>query len=557
MMGGAAACAGPEGPAGAKGDPGAPGAAGTNGKDGTSGQDGQDGKDGANGKDAVLDSSLSPIEKAFVFAGGKDALAAIDGIHVESKGTRWAIGEGYTPDSAPVLGGTFTLSTDFDIKGDNLRQDYTRHIVFLGFNLDTKFSEIIQGQLGYVSGAESIFGLPEQGDMTSDRWGAARRQNQLLNPHLLLRAAAKDPSIVHDAGAEVIDGILYRRVELDDKVANITLYVSDATGRIEKLRTLDNNYVARDTEVEVYFTDWKVNDQKISYPGEVLFAYDGQIIHQDTRSAFETNPALDPKKFDFPAGASPKFDAEEAKRGAASHQFHEVYESVGIALDGPQNLANPIPIAPGVWQLQGGIHNVGIIEQSNGLVMLDAPIHELRSKAVLAWAAQQYPNKPIKHVIVTHFHDDHSGGVREIAATGADVIVGAASGDYFRRALKAPSTVYPDTLSKSPKAVPVIEVPADGSYTIADPLRPVTAYPVENIHAADMLMIYTPDSKALWVTDLINVSNPPQPALFLPAALQLYDSITKTHKLDVALLFTGHGAGSNTFDQFKQVIGVN
>jgi glyoxylase-like metal-dependent hydrolase (beta-lactamase superfamily II) len=373
----------------------------------------------------------------------------------------------------------------------------------------------------------------------------------------VLRDVALDPSLAKDAGAEVMDGILYHRVEVSDSIAPITLYVSSATGRIAKLHTWDNSYLLRDVDVEVFFEAWAANAQQIAYPQAVYVAYDGHIIHQDARTGVEINPPLDATIFDLPAGASPMYDAEAAKRGAASHQFHEMFEAAGITLDGPQALTNPIPIAQGVVQLQGGLHNVGIIEQSAGLVMLDAPVHDLRSKAVLAWAKTAYPNKPITHVIVTHFHEDHSGGVREMAAAGAKIVVGEASADLFRRALKATSTVYPDTLSGVQIDTKVIEIADEGVFTIEDATNPVRAYHVRSGHAADMLVAYTPNTQALWVTDIYGAQTPPSIIpMFIPNAKELHDSIVNVHKIPVSLLFSGHGAGSNTFAQFEQLIGV-
>src|SRR5439155_1503288 len=84
----------------------------------------------------------------------------------------------------------------------------------------------------------------------------------------------------------------------------------------------------------------------------------------------------------------------------------------------------PTQLAPGVFFLGGGTHNSLAIEQTNGIVIVEPPLYDERSDAVIAWASAQFPGKPITHLVITHFHDDHSGGLRAYVALGATIAVG-------------------------------------------------------------------------------------------------------------------------------------
>jgi glyoxylase-like metal-dependent hydrolase (beta-lactamase superfamily II) len=46
-----------------------------------------------------------------------------------------------------------------------------------------------------------------------------------------------------------------------------------------------------------------------------------------------------------------------------------------------------------------------------------------QSRMLAKAVAAQFPNKPIKYAAVTHFHYDHIGGVRAMAALGATILV--------------------------------------------------------------------------------------------------------------------------------------
>src|SRR5689334_14899716 len=86
---------------GCGGEPGPAGQDGTDGTPGAPGQDGTDGIDGMNGKDGVspvVDQNLSPIDKAFVAIGGKNAITAMQSFTLDTGGTRWVVGETHAPE---------------------------------------------------------------------------------------------------------------------------------------------------------------------------------------------------------------------------------------------------------------------------------------------------------------------------------------------------------------------------------------------------------------------------------------------------------------------------
>lgn len=554
----AAACGaeGPAGPAGVQGDPGTKGEDGTDGDDGDNGTDGTNGDDGKDGEDLTVDPSLSLLEKAYLGAGGKQALLALTSLKLTAEGANWTIGEGYESDDV----GKFTtykvaVEQDLGVDSAGLRADYEREVTFFGFPQPLSYKEIIKGNLGVTEGTVSIFGAPA-GDMPSDRWASSLKTQRLLNPQLILKDIAADESIASDGGAAVLDGALHRLIVVEDEVFPITLWISAQTGKLTKLSTMENDHVRRDVPLEVFYEDWRASAQGLRYPAQVYLAHDEVIIRQESRSDFSTNEVIAATEFDFPVGSAPTHDEALAKHGAANSQFNQLFAAIGIPIDGLQTFVQPTQVSPGVWQLLGGSHNTMVIEQTDGLVMVEAPLYNERTDAVLAWAKTQYPNKPVKWVMLTHFHDDHIGGLRAFAAENVTIVVGAASEPFIMESLTAPSTVVPDKLAMNGGKYKVISVGKGESFTIADALRPVTSYSFDSVHAADMMMVYVPSAKTVWATDIFSAVVPVPDASQNFLAQQLHTAITQTWQLDVQTLITGHGNGANTFAEFQTVIGL-
>ena len=68
-------------------------------------------------------------------------------------------------------------------------------------------------------------------------------------------------------------------------------------------------------------------------------------------------------------------------------------------------------VAEGVWFLSGGSHNSALIEMKDHLILVESPLNEDRAAAVLAEVKNLLANKPIKYVVATHHHFDHTGGL--------------------------------------------------------------------------------------------------------------------------------------------------
>ena len=163
--------------------------------------------------------------------------------------------------------------------------------------------------------------------------------------------------------------------------------------------------------------------------------------------------------------------------------------------------------ADGVWYLTGGSHHSVVIEMKDHLIVVEGPLNDDRALAVIKEARALVPNKPIKYLVVSHHHFDHSGGVRAFAGEGATLITHDASRPYFERIVAAPATLSPDHRAKSGKKAAVEGV--RDRRVLTDGTRSVEIRQIAGIqHTDDMLMVYLPKEKLLIEADAYT---PPAP----------------------------------------------
>jgi glyoxylase-like metal-dependent hydrolase (beta-lactamase superfamily II) len=531
----AVGCEGPQGEPGTPGTPGTPGAQGPKGDPGTS---------------QTVDPSLSTVDKAYAGIGGKTAIQGLQNFEFTTSGIRYAAGEGYRPEDAPLLGSTYDGSVvSYDVAGDKLAIHHKRKLT-LFFPLDQDFKEIVIGNQGFLDGTESLFGAPG-GPLGSDRVAAIRRQQRLLNPHIILKEIAATPTMARDGGAALLDGSVHNLLVVNDSVHPITIYVNAKTGKISKLATVESEHLHRDIPVEYFYEGWEAAAGGLLFPKYVYIGVDGHLVASETRKTVTVNGTLAATRFQLPENTQlPPYNAEDAARGAANSQFHNIFASFGIPMDGQDLSVNQTALDPGVHYIRGWSHNTLVVEQSNGIVVLEAPLYPERADAIIAWIRTQFPNKPITHVLATHHHSDHAAGLRSFVAAGARVVVHEAAGSFYEELFRAPSTIRQDTLARMPANANITKVPVGGSLRLEDATRPVVAYHVDNTHAADMLMFYLPNEKTVFASDLFS----PGLGGFGTGPLELYRSITQTYNLQVTRMTGGHG-NTSTLDDLRVAAG--
>jgi len=217
-------------------------------------------------------------------------------------------------------------------------------------------------------------------------------------------------------------------------------------------------------------------------------------------------------------------------------------------------------LADGVWFLGGGSHNSMLVEVRDFLAVVEAPLNEERSLAVIGEVHRLVPNKPIRYLVNTHHHFDHSGGLRTYVAEGATIVTHQANREFYEKVLfsPAPRTLQPDRLfALNPDVVrdAVFETLSQ-KYVLSDGTRTMDIYPMQGLgHVATMVLAYLPKEKILVSADLYSPPAPgtQPPAMPNPNMVTLNQNIQRL-RLDVGQHVPIHGR-VGTHDEFVKIVG--
>jgi glyoxylase-like metal-dependent hydrolase (beta-lactamase superfamily II) len=199
----------------------------------------------------------------------------------------------------------------------------------------------------------------------------------------------------------------------------------------------------------------------------------------------------------------------------------------------------------GVWFLAGGSHNSVLIEMADHAVLVETPLYDGRSLAVLAKAKELLPNKPVRYVVNSHHHFDHAGGLRTAAAQGAVLITSAAGKPFFEKALANPNRQNPDALAVATAAGAAKWTVEGviGKRVMTSSARTIEILEIkDSIHANGFLMVYMPQEKILIEADAFTpgAPNSPTPAVINGNHQNLVNNITQ-YGLQVARILPLHG----------------
>jgi glyoxylase-like metal-dependent hydrolase (beta-lactamase superfamily II) len=198
-------------------------------------------------------------------------------------------------------------------------------------------------------------------------------------------------------------------------------------------------------------------------------------------------------------------------------------------------------VADGVWFIAGGSHNSVAIEMKDYMILVETPLNDGRSVPVIAEVKKLVPGKPIRYVINSHGHFDHSGGLRAAVAEGATIVTQSQNKPYFEKAFANPNTIAPDALAKSGKKAQFKTV--DDKLVIKDATRTVELYRLADSHHTDnFLVVYLPKERLLIEADSFTPAPPntPAPVPPNPNHVNLVDNLG-TLKLPVDRILPLHG----------------
>jgi glyoxylase-like metal-dependent hydrolase (beta-lactamase superfamily II) len=324
-----------------------------------------------------------------------------------------------------------------------------------------------------------------------------------------LRAALSEGAQITNPRKEGNDDVVDVTLGTD----KFTLYVDTTSKLPTKVVTTTYNFNLGDVALETEFGNYTdANSMKV--PGRLVSKTDKYVLADITVSNTSVNG-------DVGNLEAPK----EAKDAAVP------------PLTAPVTVEE---VGKGLWYLTGGSHHSILIEFADHLALVEAPLNEARTQAVIAKAKETKPDKPLRYLINTHHHFDHSGGIRAAIAEGLTIVTHEGSKAFFEEMAGRKHSIMEDALAKNPKPVQIETV--KDKHVLKDATRTVELYHIAgNEHADTLLMVYFPAEKILVQADMFSPpapTAPPPPGFpFVPNTMQNI----QTAKLQVDTLLPIHG----------------
>jgi glyoxylase-like metal-dependent hydrolase (beta-lactamase superfamily II) len=306
-----------------------------------------------------------------------------------------------------------------------------------------------------------------------------RRMWMMNNPAVLLRAML-DPATKLSAP---------RRVGGDTEI-DVTLKEGDkltagfaASGMPAWVRWSNPQTNLGQANLTTYFEGWGASDGQ----GGILLPY-----------AYQTR--LDWRNIDFLKIYVDAYDLNtDTPDLAAPASVRAEPEPVSF----PVPKLTATPVGKGVWRISNG---TTVIEFKDHLVLFElAGNARGGAKAVLDLARSLAPGKPVRYLIISHHHFDHTSGLREAVAEGVTVIQRPNSFVQFREVVGHPAPDFPDDLAKT--KAPFKTLAVDEHLRLQDETQTVDVYwGRKNAHMSDVLVAYVPSEKMLIEGDVVSAA---------------------------------------------------
>lgn len=209
--------------------------------------------------------------------------------------------------------------------------------------------------------------------------------------------------------------------------------------------------------------------------------------------------------------------------------------------DGPRFLPQRLlTVAPGVHVAQGyDFSDFAFVETEEGLVAIDAGTTEANVRAALA-ALRERTSKPVSHVIVTHAHWDHIGGLAALLEADTTVIAQANFDDELRNvnstAISATAWFGRDA-NRHYAFAPGRVIGQTETLTVGG--VELILHPVHGGETSDGLLVELPASRVLFVGDAL-MPYVGAPFLAEGSVDGLLETLQTIQRLEPAALVHGH-----------------
>jgi glyoxylase-like metal-dependent hydrolase (beta-lactamase superfamily II) len=454
------------------------------------------------------------INDAAAAMGGRDRILAVKTLVIEGTGVNGNLGQDMTPAATAQAFNLTGYKRAVDMAAGRARVEQTRTPNFTYFQGQAPQKQVLglDGDVGY--------NVAPNGNATRVPNAVAKdRRAELYHHPLVIVRAALDPA-AKLARPRTADNQSIVEVTTANGLA-FTLAIDGTTKLPTRVVSMTDNPNLGDVSIETTFTDYQ-DVSGLKLPAHLTTKTD-TVVTTDIRATKQT---VDGEAGDLAAPAAAASAAPIAGPPPATVTVQE--------------------LAKGVWFLAGQSHHSVLVEFADHLELIEAPQNDVRALAVIAKARELRPGKPLTHVVSTHHHFDHSGGIRAAVSEGLTVITQKGAEAFYRDMIGRSHTMVPDALAKNPKPLKIESV--DEEMVVKDATMTINLYHIAgSAHADTLLMAYFPRERILVEADVYTPGGAIQ-----PYAANLLENIKK-HNLRVDRIVPIHGAIGAFSDLVKAV----
>lgn len=151
-------------------------------------------------------------------------------------------------------------------------------------------------------------------------------------------------------------------------------------------------------------------------------------------------------------------------------------------------------VGDGVWLITGGYVAL-VAEFEDHVLVFEGGQSEARGERIVAEVNELLPDKPIRYIVNSHPHSDHTAGLVPFLREGATLVTHEDNVEFLDMALSTPRTL----LGEEPLEPQVEGVEGVGVYE--DSTMRVELHPVPNFHSEGMLVALLPEQGILFQAD--------------------------------------------------------
>jgi glyoxylase-like metal-dependent hydrolase (beta-lactamase superfamily II) len=447
---------------------------------------------------AAAQSGVDLVKQSVAAQGGAAALSAAKTTVIKGEAKHWEPGQSHAATGESRFIGDSTYTQTVDNTARTVRVDWDRDMKYPAVER-LKFSEITAPAFGVVIDEKG-----EQKPMSGIRHISLLRERDRASPRLLARAL-ESPQSISAMPDQSCAGQTLPAVSIKTNIAAYVVCFDRTTHLPAVVRTRDADNIYGDSNYDLILSDWKDVPGSGKRAHTLSYQLNGMEVQRVTLKEIATNVTLAANT--FPVGESFKLAASQAASDVP-YQWVLRRMFLGRFLDSDKVYYPEgggfrlVELAPNVQHVQGGGANNLIVAMKDGLVVFDAPVDNGQSNWVINAAKAKYPGKPVKYLVLTHHHMDHTGGTRAYVAEGAAIVVPAQARPFFDKMLQAQHVMKPDELAKQPKQASFIEVKE--TMSLKDETVEINLHNIPNPHSDGMIIAHVAGPNLVYVTDLIS-----------------------------------------------------